>query len=128
MAPHEISIAVAVASLIVIPALVAAGKRLVVMWREARIARLSKLFVLQEDIDVQFDTLHKIQAKQHVENRDFLDTIRSEAQQREGKILASIEAVSNQHREESRRLGTDVARVGTRVDTLFERLAEVKRQ
>lgn len=128
MAPHEISIAVAVASLIVIPALVAAGKRLVVMWREARIARLSRLFVLQEDIDVQFDTLHKIQAKQHVENRDFLDTIRSEAQQREGKILASIEAVSNQHREESRRLGTDVARVGTRVDTLFERLAEVKRQ
>lgn len=128
MQPHEVSIAIAVASLIVIPTLIAVGKRLVSMWRESRHARLVKLFVPREEMDVQFDTLSKTQDRQHAENRDFLDTIRREAHMREGKILASIEGVSNQHREESRRLGTDVARVGTRVDTLFERLAEAKRQ
>lgn len=123
--PHElqvsVTIAVAIASLIIVPALLAIARRLWIAWKEAEHARLVKLFVPREEMDMQFEELTKKQAEQHQENRDFLDTIRTEAQQREGKILGSIEAVSNQNRHESQRLGTDIANLGKRVDRLFER-------
>jgi biopolymer transport protein ExbB/TolQ len=118
-----VTVSIAVASVVVVPALVAIGKRLFRAWREAHQAHLSKMFVVREEWEQKFADMQAQQAQQHAENREFMDTIRTEAHRREGKILASIEAVSNQHRQESQRLGTDIARVAARVDRVFERMA-----
>lgn len=106
---YWIPIGIAVASLVVVPALVAVGKRLLDAWREAQHARLAKLFMPREEIEMQWDQLSKTQARQHAENRDFLETIRTEAHKREERLLEAIESGR-----------TEVGTVHQRVDRLFE--------
>lgn len=126
MKPHEVQIVVTVAIAIGTVILVPLIKRMWGAWQEAQHARLAKVFALREDIEAKFDELQQRQDKQHAENREVLDRIRTEAHQREGKILGSIQAVSNQNRGESARLGTDIATIAQRVDRVFERLAGAK--
>lgn len=137
MQPRDlIPVGIAIASLIVVPALVAVGKRLTAAWREARQARLARLFiqreeleqfrqaqqdrlakvfVAREEVEMQFDTLNRNQAKQHEENQQFLDTIRAEALQREGRVMQKIDDVQRNTR-------SDVISVHARIDKLFELL------
>jgi len=99
-----VTVSIAVASVIVVPALVAIARRLYGAWHEAQQARLAKAFVLREELERKFSEMKATQTEQHAENREFMDTIRTEAHRREEKILASID------------------RVGARVDRVFERI------
>lgn len=106
---YWVPIGIAVASLVVVPALVAVCKRLLEAWREAQQARLAKLFITREEHEMNFDAMTHTQAKQHAENRDFLDTIRTEAHNREERLLEAINSGNN-----------EVGKVHARVDKLFE--------
>jgi hypothetical protein len=103
-----IPVGIAIASLIVVPALVAICKHYVGVWREARHARLAKLLVQREEFEMQFSELSETQAKQHAENREMLERIRAEGQERERTLLGAV------------------SEVHARVDTLFGLLAKRK--
>lgn len=117
-APWVIPVAIAVSSLIVVPGVVAIVKMILQHRRDAKAAALHATiaehvapiqeqlddFVTREEHDEHFDRLTTMHERQHKENRDFLDTIRTEAHSREGRLLQSIDGVHK------------------RVDNLFERL------
>lgn len=106
-----VPIMIAVASLIVVPLVVAFFKKLREIYLEARLAKLKASFVTREEHDRQFEDMTKAQSVNHRENRDFLDTIRTEAQKREARLLGEISATRN-----------DVREVHGRVDTLYQQL------
>lgn len=108
-----VSVGIAVASLIVVPFVLHMIKQFRIARREAKAAELAKvlaMYVTKTEHDVQFERMEETQARNHRENRDFLDTIRTDAHKREGRILASIH------------------NLGSRVDTIFENLPAVMRR
>lgn len=104
MTPQEVTILVAAVSVILVPATVAVGKRLHAWWRDHRHVRLALVFITREEYEMHFDAMNSTQSKQHGENRDFLDTIRTEGHQRELRILGSIEALATDNRETRKRV------------------------
>lgn len=51
---------------------------------------------------MQFATLAKTQAEQHAQNQALLDQIRAEGQQREVRLVGTLESFQHQNREDAR--------------------------
>lgn len=89
-----VSIGTAVASLIVVPFVVHVIKQFIQARREARAAELAKvltLYVSKVEHDDRTDRMEQTQALWQRNNSAFLDTIRTEAEEREGRIVARID-------------------------------------
>lgn len=98
--PVQATIGAVILSVIVVPSLIALSKHYIDQRRRAKQAALDERYITKEVHDMRFDELAAKQAQQHQENRAFLDTIRTEALTREGKVLGSIEALSREMRGE----------------------------
>lgn len=115
MTPQEVTLLVATLTVIVVPASVAIGKRVHAWWMAHRHKKLAEKFITREEHEMQFQTMAEQQSAQHQENKDYLDTIRSEAHDREKRLLRSIEASQQDNRE-----------TRTRVDQIFVLLTKAK--
>lgn len=102
IAPWVVPVAIAVGTVVVVPALVAAGKHWLSIWRTWRRSRLSKHFITRTEVEMQFATLARTQAEQHAQNHALLDQIRAEGQQREIRLVGTLESFQNQNREDAR--------------------------
>lgn len=126
MDPLHVTIAIAVCTLIVVPL----GKHVLDRYRQAHeraeAARLEMVitqrlatYVTTEEHEMQFQTLTDTQDRQHRQNQDFLETIRTEALTREGRVLGSIEALANATRSGERELRTEIANQSLRIDEVL---------
>ena len=125
--PHQWSLVIAVGTVIVVPALVGVGKKMVSFYRDSRDKRLAdKLqgYISRKEMEVQFEQLQAIQAQQHAENRAFLDTIRSEAIRREERLTTIIQTTSAQTAVDTRELRGEVGKVNSRVDNVLQMLGD----
>lgn len=125
--PQHVAIGVAIAGLVVVPAVVALTKRLLQAWHEARYGRLAKVFATREEVEMNFDELRKVQERQHAENRDFLDTIRTEALAREGRLTAILETYRQEQRTDTKDVREEVGEVHKRVDSVLGMLGNRRR-
>lgn len=119
--------AVAIGTAIVVPALVAVGKHWMSMFRAWRHAGLSKVFITRTEVEMQFATLARTQAEQHAQNQALLDAIRKEGQQREGKLLGTLESFQIQNREDAKEQRGQIATVSGRVDSVLHMLGDRRR-
>lgn len=117
--PVQATIGAVILSVIVVPTLIAIGKHYFDQRRRAKQAALDERYITKEVHDMRFDEMAATQAQQHQENRDFLETIRSEALLREGKVLGSIEALSSQVREGEREMRGEIGQQSQRVDEVL---------
>lgn len=132
--PHEVTIGIAIASLIVIPLIMSAWKKLVSWYKTAQDAALSsrlKEYVTRSEMEMQFDTLTDLQNRQHAENQrflqdnqSFLDTIRTEALRREEKIITLIKETGDHSSKQNDRIQGEVHKVNTRVDSVLQMLGD----
>jgi hypothetical protein len=102
LSPWVVPVAIAVGTVVVVPALVAVGKHWLSMWRAWRHSRLSRHFITRTEVEMQFAQLAETQAKQHAQNHALLGEIRSEGQQREVRLVGTLETFQNQNREDAR--------------------------
>lgn len=124
LAPWIVPVAIAVGTAVVVPALVAVGRHWVSMWRAWRHARMSKVFITRTEVEVQFAKLAETQAAQYAQNQALLDTIRAEGQQREGRLLGTLESFHAQNREEAKEQRGQIATVSGRVDSVLHMLGD----
>lgn len=117
--PVQATLGAVILSVIVVPTLIAIGKHYIDQRRRAKQAALDARYVTKEVHDMRFDEMAATQARQHKENRDFLDTIRTEALTREGKVLGSIEALAAQVRESENGMRGEISNQATRVDEVL---------
>lgn len=76
---------------------------------------------------MQFSTLAKTQAEQHAQNQALLDTIRAEGQQREGRLLGTLESFQQQNRDDAKEQRGQITTVSGRVDSLLHMLGDRRR-
>lgn len=76
---------------------------------------------------MQFATLAKTQAEQHEQHKALLDAIRAEGQQREGRLLGTLESFHQQNREEAKEQRGQITTVSGRVDSLLHMLGDRRR-
>lgn len=117
--PVQATIGAVILSVIVVPTLIAIGKHYIDQRRRAKQAALDERYVTKEVHDMRFEEMAAIQARQHKENRDFLDTIRTEAFAREGKVLGSIEALAAQVRDSEGQMRGEINQQSQRVDEVL---------
>jgi hypothetical protein len=117
-------VAIAIGTVVVVPLLVAVGKHWVSMWRAWRHARMSKVFITRTEVEVQFAKLAETQAAQHAQNQALLDTIRAEGQQREGRLLGTLESFQVQNREEAKAQSGKIETVSGRVHDVLLMLGD----
>lgn len=79
-------------------------------WREAQLARLSKLFVTRKEYEMQFEELTQTQSAQHEENKRLLRSQQEEGMQREGRIVKTV--------------NDSTTTLGKRIDDLFKTFGE----
>jgi hypothetical protein len=127
LAPWIVPVAIAVGTVIVVPILRAAGKHWVEMWREWRHKRLSKVFITRTEVEMQFATLARTQAEQHAQNHALLDAIRAEGQQREGRLLGTLESFQQQNRDDAKEHRGQIATVSGRVDDVLKMMGDRRR-
>jgi hypothetical protein len=113
--PWFVPVAIAVGTVVVVPTLVFLGKHWLSMWRAWRHARMSKVFITRTEVEVQFAKLAETQAAQYAQNQALLDTIRAEGQQREGRLLGTLESFHAQNREEAKEQRGKIETVSGRV-------------
>lgn len=123
-----VPIAIFIGSAIVLPAVVALGKRMLQAWRDHRHKILAESFCTRKEVEVQFQTLSEVQAKQHAENQKALDALRMDGKEREGRIAGLFEAMHREVKEEGKELRENVGQVHSRVDSLFGVLQDRRRR
>lgn len=119
ISPVQATIGAVILSVIVVPTLIAIGKHYIDQRRRVKQAALDERYVTKEVHDMRFEEMAATQAKQHQENRAFLDTIRTEAFAREGKVLGSIEALAAQVRDSEGQMRGEINQQSQRVDEVL---------
>jgi hypothetical protein len=125
-----LTLAIAIASVIIVPLLISIGKRIRAHWAEARLAELRAHFATRQQFDDLLEQQVKqehTQAERHQENRDFLDTMRIEALKREERIIATIEKGQDKAHTDLRDMREQVGKVHSRVDNVLEMLGNRRR-
>lgn len=112
----KVQIAIALGTVILVPSVIFVLKHYLRQRRIARHAELCEHFATRDEID-----------KKHQENVALLDAIRSEGLTREGKILASIDALSSRNSQEVNDLRAGVRDVHQRVDTVLQMMGDRRR-
>lgn len=126
IAPAHYPIIIALCSVILVPFVVWAIRSVWALWSENRDARLAKAiearlagYVTSEDFEMKIETMRAHVDELHEQNRDFLDTIRTEGIKREGMILGAIEAQAKERRADAEAVTTAVGEVHRRVDQIL---------
>lgn len=122
--PWIVPVAIAVGTAVVVPVLFMVVRHWVSMWKAWRHAGLFKVFITRQEVDVQFATLAKTQAEQHAQNQALLDTIRAEGQQREGRLLGTLETFQKQNREDAQEQRGQIGTVSGRVDDVLKMMGD----
>lgn len=112
---------VLVLSALVVPGVIALVSRIMANSKMAAGVRL------KQAIHEELKPLIEQQQKQHQENRDFLDTIRTEAFEREARMMNAVEGVREQLRDDRKDLDRRIDGLGSRVDDIA-RLAGDRRR
>lgn len=126
-APSWVPIAIAVGTVIVVPAAVWIGKRIAAAWHAHRVRLLGEVFVTRDEFKRQFEQLGDTQTRQHRENQAALESLRLDGREREGKLSGLIDGMRKETREEARDLNTSVGEVHKRVDSILSMLGNRRR-
>lgn len=121
-APQWIPIAIAVGTVIVVPAAVWIGRRIAAAWHAHRVRVLGNHFVTHAEFKREFEKLGDTGARQHRENQNALEALRLDGREREGKITGLIDGMRKENREEARDINTSVGEVHKRVDSVLAML------
>lgn len=76
---------------------------------------------------MQFAKLAQTQAEQHAQNRALLDAIRAEGQQREGRLVGTLESFQQQNRDDAKEQRGQISIVSGRVDSVLHMLGDRRR-
>jgi len=103
---------------VVIPAIIAVARRIGAAFDTARAVKL------KEAIHAELKPIQEQQDRHHEQNRDFLETIRTEAYQRETRVVAAVEAVRTNM---TTQLETIQTKFDTKLDTVHRRVDDLAR-
>lgn len=112
-----IPIAIAIASLIVIPLMRWVFKDYFDKRAKARMAELAKLFVSHDEIH-----------EKHEENKKLLEAIRHDGKEREGRLTGLINAMSVQNQTFQTQVSQDFRTVNGRVDSVLQMVGDRRRR
>lgn len=121
-APLWVPIAIAVGSVIVVPAAVWIGRKIAAAWHQHRVRVLGEIFLTRAEFQSQFESLGDTQARQHSENKALLEALRVDGRERETKLTTLLDTARKDHRDEQRELRDNIGEVHKRVDSVLTML------
>lgn len=127
-APEWVPIAIAIGSVVVVPAAVWFGRKLAKAWHDHRVKVLGEIFCTRKEVEVQFDTLNETQARQHRENKALLESLQQDGYAREVKVTTMLDGARRDTRDDTKELRDSVAEVHKRVDSVLSMLGNRRRQ
>ena len=127
IAPHWISVGIAIGTVIIVPTLVWSLRKIAQAWHDHRVKVLREVFVPREDVQRQYSELATTQARQHGENQYALEQLRLEGKEREGRLVGMMDTARKDNRDAVTALSSSIGDVHRRVDSILAILGNRRR-